>query len=254
VNDAVDLVEPSTVHGNGAELAWSRYAGTAPFQRYEVHRSSSRTFSPDQSTLLTTISDPASTSYRDTTASGGKTFTYRVVANTDASVPRTVTLPPDGQARTLIQPDPAAGQHTFLTCRPPARTAPATARTMRPGWVRCRTRSTATCSSSTCGRSRRTPTSPAPRHRCGRSAARVCRSQWRRTGSPGPGRRHRARHLRRRRGDLVRDAERPGLVDPGRGLRRRGRGQRVGVVHVLDPREVKLEAADHALVQRLAAK
>ncbi|HZB51759.1 MAG TPA: DNRLRE domain-containing protein, partial [Mycobacteriales bacterium] len=113
-NDAVDLAPPTTVHGNGAELSWTRWAGTAAFQRYEVHRSASRTFVPDDRTLLTTITDPAVTTYRDTTASGDKEFTYRVVANGDASVPRTVTLPPDGQARTVIQPDPAAGQATFV--------------------------------------------------------------------------------------------------------------------------------------------
>jgi hypothetical protein len=68
--DGVDLFEPSTLHGNGADLAWSRYAGSAPFQRYEVHRSGFPNFTPSASTLLTTITDPNVTSYRDTTASG----------------------------------------------------------------------------------------------------------------------------------------------------------------------------------------
>ncbi len=88
VNDAVDLAPPVTVHGNGAELSWSRWAGAAGFQRYEVHRSASRVFSPSESTLLSTITDPAVTAYRDTTAAGDREFTYRVVANGDASVPR----------------------------------------------------------------------------------------------------------------------------------------------------------------------
>jgi RHS repeat-associated protein len=116
VGDAVSLLEPATLHSNGAELTWSRYTGEtgAPFDRYEVHRSRTANFTPGPSTLLTTIRDINITSYRDTTAAPSTQFTYRVVANTSPSNPRTVMLPADGQASTVLQPGPSAGKNTFL--------------------------------------------------------------------------------------------------------------------------------------------
>jgi RHS repeat-associated protein len=117
ISDAVDLLEPATLHGNGADLAWTRYTGPsgAPFTRYEVHRAAgSATFTPGPSTLLATITQQGVTTYRDTTAAPEATFTYRVVANESASNPRTVTLPPPGQASKVLQPDPAAGRNTYL--------------------------------------------------------------------------------------------------------------------------------------------
>ncbi len=117
VGDAVNLLAPTTLHSNGAELQWSRYVGEtgAAFDRYEVHRSTDPNFTPTASTLLTTIRDVNTTSYRDTTAAPSKSFTYRVVANTSRSNPRSVMLPADGQASTVVQPaTPAAGKNTFL--------------------------------------------------------------------------------------------------------------------------------------------
>jgi RHS repeat-associated protein len=110
--DAVDLLSPDTLHANGADLDWTRYTGPsgAPFERYEVHRGTSPGFAPSAQTLLATIIDIDVTSYRDTTAAPSKTFTYRVVANSSPSIPRTVTLPADGQATKLLQPGPPEGK------------------------------------------------------------------------------------------------------------------------------------------------
>lgn len=110
--DAVDLLAPDTLHANGADLDWTRYTGPsgAPFQKYEVHRGTTPSFTPSSQTLLATITDINVTSYRDTTASPNKTFTYKVVANSSPSIPRTVTLPADGQATKLLQPGPADGK------------------------------------------------------------------------------------------------------------------------------------------------
>src|SRR6266511_1935581 len=81
---------------------------------YEVHRSATPNFTPNPTTLLTTIRDQSVTRYRDTTAAPDKPFTYVVVTNGSRSFPQTVTLPASTQARKLLQPEPAAGQDTSL--------------------------------------------------------------------------------------------------------------------------------------------
>jgi len=115
--DKPTLSSPDTLHSNGADLSWSRYAGElsgGPFTRYEVHRSATANFTPSPDTLLMSTSDIATTTYRDTTAAPGGTFSYRVVANAGVSNEVRVTLPPDGQATKLLQPDPAAAKDTKL--------------------------------------------------------------------------------------------------------------------------------------------
>jgi hypothetical protein len=126
VSDAVTLLVPDTVHANGAELAWTRYTGPsgAQFDRYEVHRSATQGFtpssSPPDSTLLATIRDRDTTTWRDTTAAPSpstttkKFFYYKVVANTSASNERTVEMPLANQAKKVLQPGPAEGQVTYL--------------------------------------------------------------------------------------------------------------------------------------------
>jgi RHS repeat-associated protein len=121
VSDAVDLLTPDTVHANGAELAWTRYTGPsgASFDRYQVHRSTQAGFTPQPATLLTTIRDPDTTTWRDSTAAAStstttKTFYYKVVANTSASNQLTVTMPLADTSRKVLQPGPAAGQVTYL--------------------------------------------------------------------------------------------------------------------------------------------
>src|SRR5262249_39242284 len=115
-SDAIDLQRPSTLHSNGAELHWSQYTGPsgAPFQQYAIYRSMTPNFTPSPSTLLTTITDPTVTSYRDTTAAPGRASTYAVVANTPKSNEIPVPLPADGQATKTLQPGPSDGQDTAI--------------------------------------------------------------------------------------------------------------------------------------------
>ncbi len=111
------LFQPDTLHSNGADLRWSRYTGALsgnPFSSYEVHRSSTANFTPSASTLLMSTTDISKTSYRDTTARPGGTFYYKVLANSVPSQQVQVTLPADGQATKLLQPDPDAGKDTKL--------------------------------------------------------------------------------------------------------------------------------------------
>ena len=111
---APTLFQPDTLHANGAELRWSPYAGSAQFQKYEVHRSSTPNFATSSSTLLMSTTDVSATAYRDTTAAPGGTFYYKVLANSSASQEVAVTLPPNGQATKVLQPDGTAGQDSSL--------------------------------------------------------------------------------------------------------------------------------------------
>jgi RHS repeat-associated protein len=114
--DAPALLQPTTLHSNGADLQWTPYAPSsgAPFQKWEVHRSLTPNFTPSASTLLTSTTDVSVTTYRDTTAAPGGTFYYKVLANASASQEVKVTLPPDGQATKVLQPAGDVGKDTFL--------------------------------------------------------------------------------------------------------------------------------------------
>jgi RHS repeat-associated protein len=115
-SDAVSLLPPTTLHSNGAELTWTAYSSPsgAPFGQYAVYRSTTANFTPSPATLLTTITDPAVTSYRDTTAAPSRTFSYAVVANSAKSNEVSVSLPADGQATKTLQPGPDTAQDTFM--------------------------------------------------------------------------------------------------------------------------------------------
>ncbi|NES27985.1 DNRLRE domain-containing protein [Micromonospora terminaliae] len=122
--DGGDLLPPSTLHADGADLAWTRYTGQssgAPFGSYEVHRApGGADFTPSAATLLTTIRDASTTRYSDTTAAAQATFTYKLVTNGAASAPQTVTLPASGQATRTLRPDGATGSVTHLYTVPGA--------------------------------------------------------------------------------------------------------------------------------------
>ncbi|HEX8100549.1 MAG TPA: DNRLRE domain-containing protein, partial [Actinomycetota bacterium] len=113
--DGVQLLPPSSLHSNGADIEWTPYASSSgvPFEKYEVHRSTTLGFTPSSGTLLATIDDVSINSYSDTSAAPGKAFTYKVVANSLPSNEQTVTLPPDGQATKVVQPGPE-GSQTYL--------------------------------------------------------------------------------------------------------------------------------------------
>ena len=107
-SDAVKLNKPETLHSNGADLSWSPYTypdGHA-FGGYEIHRSPTPNFTASTSTLIAKIGDPAVTTYRDTSAAAGKTFTYKIVVNGWPSYEKTVTLPADGYATKTLQLGP----------------------------------------------------------------------------------------------------------------------------------------------------
>ena len=110
-SSAVTLLEPETIHSNGAELEWTKFSGTG-FTNYEVHRGATGTFTPSASTLLTSIGDVATTSFVDSTASPSKSFSYKIVAGGATSNGVTVTLPADGQSKKILQPVPTEGVAT----------------------------------------------------------------------------------------------------------------------------------------------
>jgi RHS repeat-associated protein len=114
--DAVDVLPIETLHANGVELEWTKYTGPsgAPFDKYEIHRSTAADFTPSASTLLTTVRDVSRTSYRDTTAAPGQTFSYKIVANSSPSLEQRVTLPASGKGRKVLQPAPAVGKATYV--------------------------------------------------------------------------------------------------------------------------------------------
>ena len=114
--DSVNLFPPTTLHSDGADLRWSAYPSdsTTPFTGYQVHRSTSASFTPSASTRLTTVTDLSVTSFRDTTAAAGRTFTYKMVTGTAASSGRTVTLPALGQASKILQPTADEGSSTTI--------------------------------------------------------------------------------------------------------------------------------------------
>lgn len=116
-SDAVLFPTPQILHANGAELRWERFDGStgATFDRYEIHRSQTANFTPSASTLIATIRDVNTLTYRDTTAAPGQTFSYQIVTNgTAASVEQRVTLPPVGTATMTLQPDNLTGKDTVL--------------------------------------------------------------------------------------------------------------------------------------------
>ncbi|MFC4075642.1 DNRLRE domain-containing protein [Salinithrix halophila] len=64
---SVTVEEPTTLHGTGAELKWSKYKED-DFVEYQIHRSKEQQFLPDESTLIAPIEDRYQSMFTDTTA------------------------------------------------------------------------------------------------------------------------------------------------------------------------------------------
>jgi hypothetical protein len=112
--DELTLYGPEDVTQSGATLRWSRYGGTS-FAGYEVHRSTTQSFTPSASTRLATLSGIDDTSYADTSAAPGTPFYYKVTAGTRVSNEIRVALPgPSDPSRTIVQ----SGQATTISNLP----------------------------------------------------------------------------------------------------------------------------------------
>ena len=115
--NAVTLLQPSVVHSNGAELIWTPYlspTGT-PFSSNTLYRSLAPNFTPGPATLVTGFTDPAVTSYIDTTAAPNHTYYYKMVTNGNSwSQEVAVTTPADGTANLALQPGFEAGKDTWI--------------------------------------------------------------------------------------------------------------------------------------------
>ena len=94
------------LHANGADLSWSTYSGS-DFQRYEIHRSTTASFTPSSSTLIGTIADAGVTDFRDTTATPSTAFSYKIVTVTTGGSYNSNevrnTLPSAGNATVVFQ-------------------------------------------------------------------------------------------------------------------------------------------------------
>jgi len=78
------------------------------FQRFEIHRSATPSFTPSASTLIGTVADAAIQTFRDTTAKPSSTFYYEVVTVTAegsfSSNELKADLPAQGLGKVTIQP------------------------------------------------------------------------------------------------------------------------------------------------------
>ncbi len=108
---SITLNAPSVLHSTGAELSWSKLGGAI----YEVHRSTSGTFTPSAATRIATIGDADMTSYIDRTAAAAQTFTYKIASGPTISNGQTVTLPAAGKTTMTLQPDGPEGQDAWIS-------------------------------------------------------------------------------------------------------------------------------------------
>src|SRR6266511_4171163 len=106
VGDAVALAQPAVVHGNGAELSWSRYASPTgnPFQRYEVHRSPTANFTPSAATPMARPAWCSRTAVR-------LTFTRTTRTSTAP------TTAPPGRCASARRPTASSARSSTSTCR-----------------------------------------------------------------------------------------------------------------------------------------
>lgn len=111
-NEAPMLRPVEVVHSNGAELEWipptqlpDGSGNLQPtFNGYELHRSLNANFTPSATTLIADIEDRAITTFTDTTAKPGTSFTYKVVlTGSGTSNGRTILTPAPGTAKATLQ-------------------------------------------------------------------------------------------------------------------------------------------------------
>ena len=103
-DETVKLLAPEVVHSDGAELSWTRYAGTSgvSFHSYDIYRGFK---------MIGSVKDVNKTTFQDTTAAGSSTFQYSIKVNgVGTSNAVSVTTPAVGQARLDIQPDDIRGR------------------------------------------------------------------------------------------------------------------------------------------------
>ncbi|WP_406492002.1 polymorphic toxin-type HINT domain-containing protein [Streptomyces sp. NBC_01604] len=125
--DGVRIAAPRTAHATGADLAWTAYDGKGLLE-YEVHRSTSKDFTPTDETLVAPV-DRATRTFTDRTAppaldGDGRTYHYRIAVRTKqgklvAGPARAVELPAVGQVarggKLLAAPE---GETYFLPFTP----------------------------------------------------------------------------------------------------------------------------------------
>jgi RHS repeat-associated protein len=111
--DPLTLLPPALVRSNGARLQWRR-GGGATFGRYEVHRSATAGFTPAADTLLTVLGDGSADAWQDSTAAAGRTYYYKVVADTRVSNEVRADTPAAQQATLTLRPDGREGKATYM--------------------------------------------------------------------------------------------------------------------------------------------
>ncbi|WP_415952536.1 DNRLRE domain-containing protein [Streptomyces sp. KLOTTS4A1] len=130
------LDSPTVVHSTGPELSWKAYDNTSgdsglDIVEYQLHRSTSRTFTPSAATLVAPIASSVTT-YTDTTAVPtpdsssseiGKSYYYQITVKTKdgqllGSPTRTVGIPKAGRTMKLIQGTSGVTDTTLSSAQP----------------------------------------------------------------------------------------------------------------------------------------
>ncbi|WP_217235790.1 polymorphic toxin-type HINT domain-containing protein [Streptomyces sp. AC555_RSS877] len=130
--DGVRVAAPRSVHATGADLAWTAYDGKGLLE-YEVHRSTSKDFTPTAETLLAPVGRDTLT-FTDRTAppaleGDGRTHHYRIVVRTEqgkllSGPARAVELPAVGQVAQDGKLLAAPEAETYFLPFTPARMVP----------------------------------------------------------------------------------------------------------------------------------
>ncbi|MFE9437474.1 polymorphic toxin-type HINT domain-containing protein [Streptomyces sp. NPDC006602] len=130
--DGVRIATPRTAHATGADLSWTAYEGKGLLE-YEVHRSTSKDFTPTDETLLAPV-DRGTRTFADRTAApalkgDGRTYHYRIAVRTTqgkllTGPARAVELPAVGQVTQNNKLLAAPEAETYFLPFTPARMIP----------------------------------------------------------------------------------------------------------------------------------